>query len=90
MQKIYHSVEELVGNTPLLRLQKTEQSQGLLASVYAKLEAFNPGGSAKDRVAKKMIEDAEASGKLKQGSVIIEPTSGHVHRDSLLSIFHIF
>lgn len=77
MKKIYQSVEELVGNTPLLRLQKTEQSCALFSSVYAKLEAFNPGGSAKDRVAKKMIEDAEKSGKLKKGSVIIEPTSGN-------------
>ncbi len=77
MQKIYQSLKELIGNTPLLRLQKTEQSQGLFSSVYAKLEAFNPGGSAKDRVAKKMIEDAEKSGKLKKGSVIIEPTSGN-------------
>ena len=77
MSKIYNSVEELVGNTPLLRLQKIEYSKGLCASIYAKLEAFNPGGSAKDRVAKKMIEDAEKAGKLKQGSVIIEPTSGN-------------
>ena len=77
MSKVYNSVEELVGNTPLLRLQKTEYTKGLCASVYAKLEAFNPGGSSKDRVAKKMIEDAEKSGKLKKDSVIIEPTSGN-------------
>ena len=77
MAKIYNSVEELVGNTPLLRLLKTEQTKALCSSLYAKLEAFNPGGSAKDRVAKKMIEDAEKAGKLKQGSVIIEPTSGN-------------
>ncbi len=77
MLKIYNCVEELVGNTPLLRLNKTEQKNGLVSAVYAKLEAFNPGGSAKDRVAKKMIEDAEKSGKLKPGSVIIEPTSGN-------------
>ncbi len=77
MQKIYNSVEELVGNTPLLRLKKIEKTKGLSSAVYAKLESFNPGGSAKDRVAKKMIEDAEQSGKLKPGSVIIEPTSGN-------------
>ncbi|MBE7018903.1 MAG: cysteine synthase A [Ruminococcaceae bacterium] len=77
MPKIYNSVVELVGNTPLLRLQKIEYTKGLCASIYAKLEAFNPGGSAKDRVAKKMIEDAEKAGELKQGSVIIEPTSGN-------------
>ena len=77
MPKIYNSIEELVGNTPLLRLQKTEQTKGLCSSVYAKLESFNPGGSAKDRVAKRMIEDAEKSGKLQKGSVIIEPTSGN-------------
>ena len=77
MLKIYNCVEELVGNTPLLRLNKTEQKNGLCSALYAKLEAFNPGGSAKDRVAKKMIEDAEKSGQLKPGSVIIEPTSGN-------------
>ncbi len=77
MSKIYNSVEELVGNTPLLRLQKIEHTKGLCASIYAKLEAFNPGGSAKDRVAKKMIEDAEKAGKLQPGFVIIEPTSGN-------------
>ncbi len=77
MKKVYQSVEELVGNTPLLRLQKIEHEKKLSAFLYAKLEAFNPGGSAKDRVAKKMIEDAEQSGKLKPGSVIIEPTSGN-------------
>ncbi|MBR5240204.1 MAG: cysteine synthase A [Clostridia bacterium] len=77
MSKIYNSVEELVGNTPLLRLQKMEHTKGLCASIYAKLEAFNPGGSAKDRVAKKMIEDAEKAGTLQPGSVIIEPTSGN-------------
>ncbi len=77
MKKVYQSVEELVGNTPLVRLQKIEHEKKLSASLYAKLEAFNPGGSAKDRVAKKMIEDAECSGRLKPGSVIIEPTSGN-------------
>ncbi len=77
MKKIYQSVEELVGNTPLLRLHKIEETKKLSSSIYAKLEAFNPGGSAKDRVAKKMIEDAEKAGQLKPGSVIIEPTSGN-------------
>ncbi len=77
MKRVYQSLEELVGNTPLLRLQKIENKKKLSAFLYAKLESFNPGGSAKDRVAKKMIEDAENSGKLKPGSVIIEPTSGN-------------
>ncbi len=73
MTKIYKSADELIGNTPLLELTHL----GLPARVLVKLESFNPGGSAKDRVAKAMIEAAEAEGKLKPGSVIIEPTSGN-------------
>lgn len=75
--KIYKSVSELVGNTPLLRADGFAKKVGAGATIYAKLEYLNPTGSVKDRVAKAMIEDAEASGKLKKGSVIIEPTSGN-------------
>lgn len=75
--KIYKSVSELVGNTPLLQADGFAEKVGASATIYAKLEYLNPTGSVKDRVAKAMIEDAEASGKLKKGSVIIEPTSGN-------------
>ena len=75
--KIYESALELVGATPLVHLGRIEQTLSLGAHIYAKLEAKNPAGSAKDRVARKMIEDAEASGKLTPGSTIIEPTSGN-------------
>ena len=74
---IYSSVAELVGNTPLLELCRYEKKHGLHARMLAKLECRNPAGSAKDRVAKHMIECAEAEGKLTEGSVIIEPTSGN-------------
>lgn len=74
---IYDSISQLVGNTPLLRLHATEKKLGLSAELLVKLEFFNPGGSAKDRVALSMIEDAEKRGILKDGSVIIEPTSGN-------------
>ena len=77
MSKIYTSAEQLIGHTPLLELTHIEAAQGLKARVLAKLEYLNPAGSVKDRVAKAMIDDAEASGKLKPGSVIIEPTSGN-------------
>ena len=77
MSKIYTSIDQLIGHTPLLRLVKTEQALGLRSKLYAKLEYFNPGGSVKDRVAKAMIENAEKQGILKKGSVIIEPTSGN-------------
>lgn len=77
MAKIYKSVSELIGKTPLVELTHIEESENLKASVYAKLEYFNPAGSVKDRIAKKMIEDAEKSGKLKKDSVIVEPTSGN-------------
>ena len=75
--KIYKSVSELVGKTPLLQADGFAKKVGAGATIYAKLEYLNPTGSVKDRVAKAMIEDAEASGKLKKGSVIIEPTSGN-------------
>ena len=77
MSKIYTSAEQLIGHTPLLELTHIEAAEGLKARVLAKLEYLNPAGSVKDRVAKAMIDDAEATGKLKPGSVIIEPTSGN-------------
>ena len=77
MSRIYTSAEQLIGNTPLLELTHLEKSEGLGARVLAKLEYLNPAGSAKDRVARAMIDDAEAKGLLKEGSVIIEPTSGN-------------
>ncbi len=77
MSKIYTSVDQLIGRTPLLELTHIEAAEGLKARVLAKLEYLNPAGSVKDRVAKAMIDDAEAKGKLKPGSVIIEPTSGN-------------
>ena len=77
MAKIYTSAAELVGKTPLLELKNVEKELGLKAKILAKLEYFNPAGSVKDRIAKAMIEDAERTGKLKRGSVIIEPTSGN-------------
>ncbi len=75
--KIYNSVCELIGNTPLLKLNIIKEKHGLNADIFAKLEYFNPAGSIKDRVALEMIEAAEADGTLKDGSVIIEPTSGN-------------
>ena len=75
--KIYKNIAELVGNTPLVELTNTEKKENLQATLLAKLEYFNPAGSSKDRVAKKMIEAAELSGELKENSVIIEPTSGN-------------
>lgn len=77
MGRIYQSAEELIGKTPLLELTHIEKADALGARVLAKLESFNPGGSAKDRIAKTMIADAEASGRLKPGATIIEPTSGN-------------
>lgn len=74
---IYKSVTELVGKTPLLELSHIKEQENINATILAKLEAFNPAGSVKDRVAKAIIEDAEKSGRLKEGSVIIEPTSGN-------------
>ena len=77
MSNIYTSADQLIGKTPLLELTHIEKDNKLNAKIYAKLEYFNPAGSVKDRIAKSMIDDAEASGKLKAGSVIIEPTSGN-------------
>ena len=77
MSNIYTSADQLIGKTPLLELTHIEKALGLNAKIVAKLEYFNPAGSVKDRIAKAMIDDAEAFGKLKPGSVIIEPTSGN-------------
>ena len=77
MSNIYTSADQLIGKTPLLELVHIEKEEKLEAKILAKLEYFNPAGSVKDRIAKAMIDDAEASGKLKPGSVIIEPTSGN-------------
>ena len=77
MSKIYQGTLGLIGNTPLVEVTNIEKSQNLAAKVIVKLEYFNPAGSVKDRIAKAMIEDAEAKGLLKEGSVIIEPTSGN-------------
>ena len=81
MSKIYTSAEQLIGHTPLLELTHIEQKDKLEARILAKIESVNPGGSVKDRVAKAMLDDAEARGLLKPGAVIIEPTSGNTrHR----------
>ncbi len=77
MGKIYTSVDQLIGGTPLLELKNIEKEEGLFARILAKLEYLNPAGSVKDRIAKAMIDDAEKKGLLKEGSVIIEPTSGN-------------
>ena len=77
MSNIYTSADQLIGKTPLLELTHIEKAEGLEARILAKLEYFNPAGSVKDRIAKAMIDDAEAKGALKPGSVIIEPTSGN-------------
>ena len=77
MSNIYTSADQLIGKTPLLELTHIEKDAGLGARILAKLEYFNPAGSVKDRIAKAMIDEAEASGKLKPGSTIIEPTSGN-------------
>ena len=77
MSKVYSSVTELIGKTPLIELKNIEKKNSLNATVVAKLEYFNPAGSVKDRIAKAMIEDAEAKGILKEGATIIEPTSGN-------------
>ena len=77
MAKVYDSILDLVGKTPLVELKRIEEKEGLQAKLIAKVESFNPAGSVKDRIAKAMIEDAEAKGLLKEGSVIIEPTAGN-------------
>lgn len=75
--KIFNSLSELIGATPLIRLNKIEKSNGAYANIIAKLESFNPAGSAKDRIAREMIDDAENKGIIKKGATIIEPTSGN-------------
>lgn len=77
MSNIYTSIDQLIGKTPLLELTNIEKNNHLEAKILAKLEYFNPAGSVKDRIAKAMLDDAEAKGKLKKGSVIVEPTSGN-------------
>lgn len=77
MAKIYQSLSELIGKTPLLRLNRFEKAMGAEAAILAKLEYFNPAGSSKDRVALNMVLEAERRGELKEGSTIIEPTSGN-------------
>ena len=77
MANIYKGILGLIGNTPLVELTNVEKANDLDAHILVKLEYLNPAGSVKDRIAKAMIEDAEATGKLKEGSVIIEPTSGN-------------
>ena len=77
MSRVYTKMTDLIGRTPLLELTRVEEAEELKASLLVKLESFNPAGSAKDRIAKAMIEDAERTGRLKPGSVIIEPTSGN-------------
>lgn len=77
MSRIYQSVDELIGNTPLLALRRVEERLGLTAHLFAKLEYLNPAGSVKDRVARAMIDSAEREGKISAGAVIIEPTSGN-------------
>lgn len=75
--KIYESMQELIGNTPLVELKNIEKNENIDCRLLAKVEFFNPGGSIKDRIAKAMIDDAEATGRLKPGGTIIEPTSGN-------------
>ena len=77
MGKIYQGIEELVGHTPLVNFRRLAKAEGVNAEILAKLECFNPAGSAKDRVGLQMVLDAEKAGILKRGSVIIEPTSGN-------------
>ncbi|MDD4716315.1 MAG: cysteine synthase family protein, partial [Oscillospiraceae bacterium] len=77
MSRIYQSIDQLIGKTPLLELKNFEAANHLKATILVKLEYFNPAGSVKDRIAKAMIDDAETKGLLKKGSVIIEPTSGN-------------
>ena len=75
---VYKAISDLIGNTPLVELTHIEEKEGLEANVVAKVEFFNPAGSVKDRIAKKMIEDAEKKGLIKPGATLIEPTSGSV------------
>ena len=85
---VYTSIDQLIGNTPLLELSNIEKNLDLKAKVLVKLEYFNPAGSVKDRIAKAMLDDAEAAGKLNKDSVIIEPTSGNTGCGSRLASHH--
>src|ERR1700726_1160628 len=85
---VAQSVAELIGNTPLVRLNRIPQSLGIEAEVYAKVELFNAGGSVKDRIALRMIEEAERSGRIKPGDTLIEPTSGNTYEDK--AAFYIY
>ena len=89
MSHIYTSADQLIGRTPLLELTHLEKKYGLKARILAKLEYLNPAGSVKDRIARAMIDDAEAKGLLHEGSVIIEPTSGNTGIGLALSLIHI-
>ena len=80
---VMNSAAEAIGNTPLIRLNKIPQSLGIEATVFAKVELFNAGGSVKDRIALRMIEQAEASGRIKPGDTLIEPTSGNTDCPSM-------
>lgn len=80
------SATDLIGNTPLVRLNKIPQSLGIESQVYAKVELFNAGGSVKDRIALRMIEEAEKSGRIKLGDTLIEPTSGNTYVSLLMLI----
>jgi cystathionine beta-synthase len=81
-QGVRGSIIEQIGNTPMVRLNKLPQSLGIEATVYAKLEYFNAGGSVKDRIALRMIEEAERKGRIKPGDTLIEPTSGNTYEDT--------
>jgi cystathionine beta-synthase len=80
---VAQTATELIGNTPLVRLNKIPQSLGIEAEVYAKVELFNAGGSVKDRIALRMIEEAERLGRIKPGDTLIEPTSGNTYEDKV-------
>lgn len=82
---VMHSILEQIGHTPLVRLNKIPQSLGIEATVYAKVELFNAGGSVKDRIALRMVEEAERSGRIKPGDTLIEPTSGNTYASQLIS-----
>lgn len=85
---VLDSILQQVGNTPLVRLNRIPQSLGIRANVYAKLEYFNAGGSVKDRIALRMIEEAEREGRIKPGDTLIEPTSGNTYVSCLLQTKH--
>lgn len=83
---VLNDIVEHIGNTPLVRLNKIPQSLGIKATVYAKCEFFNAGGSVKDRIARRMIEEAEREGRIKPGDVLIEPTSGNTFAPATLTL----